>query len=176
MYTDLCTRFFLCCVLHFAPQCAFFCLAVCLSCTPQCEHWCILVCLDHQTLGSCKLGAIVSATWKCATTTHCICHLLKLPSPPRLTFPYDLLLLLPTHPLAFPPSNSYPLTNLLIPRPFLLLIHILILLSAQCSSSSIPPPFPPLLCFCILLQDLSFSSSSQFSNLNRQYSGFKIGH
>ena len=143
---------------------------------PQCVHRCILVCLGHQTLGSCKLGAIVSATWKCATTTHCICHLLKLPSPPRLTFPYDLLLLLPTHPLAFPPSNSYPLTNLLIPRPFLLLIHILILLSAQCSSSSIPHPFPPLLCFCILLQDLSFSSSSQFSNLNRQYSGFKIGH
>ena len=113
---------------------------VCLD-VPQCVLRCILVYLGHQTLGSCKLGAIVSATCKCATTTHCICHLLKLPSPPRLTFPYDLLLLLPTHPLAFPPSNSYPLTNLLIPRPFLLLIHILILLSAQCSSSSIPPHF-----------------------------------
>ena len=81
---------------------------VCLD-VPQCVLQCTLVCLDHQTLGSCKLGAIVSATWKCATTTHCICHLLKLPSPPRLTFPYDLLLFLPAHPLAFPPSNSYSL-------------------------------------------------------------------
>ena len=115
---------------------------------PQRVLRCILVCLDHQTLGSCKLGAIVSATWKCATTTHCICHLLKLPSPPRLTFPYDLLLLLPTHPLAFPPSNSYPLI-------FSSLGFSSLSFSFSFSSSSYSAPIV------------------QFSNLNRQYLGFQ---
>ena len=121
---------------------------VCLD-VPQCVLRCILVYLGHQTLGSCKLGAIVSATWKCATTTHCICHLLKLPSPPRLTFPYDLLLLLPTHPLAFPPSNSYPLTFSSLG------FSSLSFLSSLCSAlSAHPPPSPPpyfLLCYPLAL-------------------------
>ena len=106
---------------------------------PQCVLRCILVCFGHQTLGSCKLGAIVSATWKCATTTHCICHLLKLPSPPRLTFPYDLLLLLPTHPLAFPPSHSYPLTFSSLG------LSSFSFTSSSCSVlSAHPPPSPPI--------------------------------
>ena len=141
------------------------------------------------------LNVYIGASW-CARPSdvgfmqagsHCICHLevcnnntLYLPPPQIAVSSSADISIRPAPPLTYSSlgfsSFSFLSSNLFIPRPFLLLIHILILLSAQRSSSSIPPHFllSSAFAFCSRIYPSPRLPNSQISTDNTRV--FKIGH